>query len=306
MQEKLVSVIVPTYNTGEYLREALDSILSQTLENIETIVVDDGSTDDTPRILEEYKDRVTVITKKNAGQAAARNDAMKIASGKYIFFMDSDDWIEPDTLERCYELCERDNLDFCFFDGVSFGDELTGSKWQDYHRAASYKGVRKGYEIMYEMLKDGKYRCTVCMSLFRTSFLNKFKTRFHSGIIHEDELFSAQVYFNANRIESINAEFYHRRLRGNSIMTRKFGKRNVDGYMTVIDGCFEHVRTIAPRAKKTCRRLVSTILLSMMHNGYALPANEKVRIVKAVFRHPYSFRLKPFCILMLKGFVKKD
>lgn len=305
MSDTKVSVIIPVYNTGEYLKEAIDSILSQTLDGIEIIAVNDGSTDNSAEILDGYGDRITVITKKNAGQAAARNDALKIAGGRYIYFMDSDDWIDADTLERCYELCERDNLDFCFFDGVSFGEEETGSGWQDYHRAALYGGIRKGHEAMAEMLKDGRYRCTVCMSLFRMSFLQKYGIRFRAGIIHEDELFSAQVYFNANRIESLNAEFYHRRLRGESTMTRKFSKRNVDGYMTVIAGCLEYVRTVAPEARKACRRLVSTILLSMMQNGYSLPAAEKMRVVGAVIRHPYSFRFRPFCILLLKGLVKR-
>ncbi len=300
MSDIKVSVIIPVYNTGEYLREAIDSVLAQTLDSVETIVVDDGSTDDSAGIIAEYGDRVTVISKKNAGQAAARNDALKIAGGRYIYFMDSDDWIDPDTLERCYDLCERDNLDFCFFDAVSFGEEETGSGWQDYHRAAYYLGIRVGYEAMSEMLKDGKYRCSVCMSLFKTAFLNKFGIRFKPGIIHEDELFSAQVYFNANRIESLDAEFYHRRLRGESTMTKKFSKRNVDGYMTVIDGCFEYVRNVAPGARKACRQLVSTILLSMMQNGYRLPFREKMRIAGTVIRHPYSFKFRPFCILLLK------
>ena len=300
MAEIKVSVIIPVYNTGEYLREAIDSVLAQTLDNVETIVVNDGSTDNSADIIDGYGDRITVISKKNAGQAAARNDALKIAKGRYIYFMDSDDWIDSDTLERCYDLCERDNLDFCFFDAVSFGEEETGSGWQDYHRAAYYPGIRKGYEAMSEMLKDGRYRCSVCMSLFRTAFLEKFGIRFHPGIIHEDELFSAQVYFNANRIESLDAEFYHRRLRGESTMTKKFGKRNVDGYMTVIDGCLEYVRTVAPDAGKACRQLVSTILLSMMQNGYQLPLREKMRIVAAVLGHPYSFKFRPFCVLLLK------
>lgn len=302
MSAATVSVIIPVYNTGEYLREALDSVLAQTLDNVETIVVNDGSSDSSAAVIEEYRDRITVISKeKNAGQAAARNDAMKIAGGKYIYFMDSDDWIEPETLKCCYELCERDNLDFCFFDGVSFGEKESGSGWQDYHRSAMYAGVRKGHETMCEMLADGKYRCTVCMSLFRASFLNKYKLKFQSGIIHEDELFSALVYFNANRIESLEAEFYHRRLRGDSTMTRKFDRRNVDGYLTVVDSCIEYVRTFTPDARRACRLLVSTIMLSMMHNGYMLPFNEKKRIVKAVMKHPYSFRFKPFCILLLKG-----
>ena len=182
MSAPAVSVIIPVYNTAEYLREALDSVLGQTLKDIEIIAVNDGSTDGSDAILQEYSDRITVISKQNAGQAAARNDALRIARGEFIFFMDSDDMIRPETLERCLDLCRRDNLDFAFFDAASFGAEC----WQDYHRAAHYPGVLSGPETMAQMLSDGRYRCSVCMSLFRAESIRGIE--FYSGIIHEDEL----------------------------------------------------------------------------------------------------------------------
>ena len=294
-----VTVIIPVYNTAEYVCEAIDSVLAQTLPDIEVIAVDDGSTDGSAALLQSYGDRITVITKANGGQAAARNDALAVAHGDYICFLDSDDTLQPNTLERCHALCERDQLDFVFFDARSFGPGADSeSGWQDYHRAAHYPGIRRGPSTMQAMLHDGRYRCSVCMSLFRTAFLQRIGARFYPGIIHEDELFSALVYFRAERIEAIDAEFYNRRVRGESTMTKRFSRRNVDGYLTVIREAAAYVD--GSETRQAYRLLVQSILLSLMHNGWCLPAKEKRRIIACLLRHPYAFRLRPFAILLLK------
>ena len=98
----LISVIIPVYNVEEYIRTCLDSISSQTYSNLEIILVDDGSTDKSPGICDEYQERDSrfrVIHKKNGGQSSARNEALDIAKGEYVSFVDSDDWLESDMYE---------------------------------------------------------------------------------------------------------------------------------------------------------------------------------------------------------------
>ena len=110
----LLSVIVPIYNSKDYLSRCLDSILKQTLEDMEIICVDDGSTDSSPAILQEYakKDpRIRVITKKNQGLVAARKTGVKEAAGKYIGYVDSDDWIEPDMYETLCQYAQSNQAD---------------------------------------------------------------------------------------------------------------------------------------------------------------------------------------------------
>jgi glycosyltransferase involved in cell wall biosynthesis len=102
----LVSVIIPAHNAGRYLRECIDSVLSQSYPSLEIIVVDDGSTDDTPRIMSEFGDRIVAIRQDNAGAAAARNAGLFRARGKYIAFLDADDVWRPDKLERQVEVLE--------------------------------------------------------------------------------------------------------------------------------------------------------------------------------------------------------
>ena len=114
MEKDLISVIVPVYNIEKYLPRCIDSILNQTYKNWEAIFINDGSTDNSLKILEEYKrknERIKIIDKKNAGSGAARNDGIESSKGKYIAFLDSDDWYEEDFLEKLYNNLIENNSD---------------------------------------------------------------------------------------------------------------------------------------------------------------------------------------------------
>lgn len=292
----LVSVIIPVYNTADYLREAIDSVLAQTLQDFEVILIDDGSTDGSAGIISEYADRVNIITKRNAGQAAARNDGFDVAVGRYIYFMDSDDKIAPQTLEVCVNACERDDLDFCFFDGQTFGE----ISWFGYERSAGYTTVKKGPQTLLSMLNENKYRCSVCMCMYRRTFLLRHDIHFYPGIIHEDELFSAKAYFRAKKVRGIDQVLYYRRMRESSTMTAKYTEKHVDGYLTVAS----ELRKYDPytsQCRKARRKLISGYMKALMDNSWRLDSITRTRIAKTIlFKYPYSFRLRPFCVLMLK------
>ena len=106
-----ISIIVPVYNAEKYIGRCLHSLINQTLKDIEIIVIDDGSKDNTNKILQKYKDRIKIIKQKNSGVATARNKGLEIATGEYIYFVDSDDWIEKDTLEKLYSKAIDNNYD---------------------------------------------------------------------------------------------------------------------------------------------------------------------------------------------------
>lgn len=115
----LVSVVIPAYNVEDYIRECVDSVLNQSYENIEIIVVDDGSTDSTPGVADSLKsisDKVKVLHKSNGGLSSARNYGLKNANGEYVLFLDSDDWLELDACRQVVELAEENNADVVFFD----------------------------------------------------------------------------------------------------------------------------------------------------------------------------------------------
>lgn len=116
-----ISVIIPVFNVENYLAKCLDSVINQTLKEIEIICVDDGSTDNSFNILNEYKssdDRIQVYQQENGGHSAATNTALKYIKGDYIFFLDSDDWIELDALEKLYNNATENNCDLVLYDSI--------------------------------------------------------------------------------------------------------------------------------------------------------------------------------------------
>ena len=119
-----ISVILPAYNVADYLPRALDSLLGQPFRDYEALVVDDGSTDRTGEICDEYArrdPRVQAIHQKNAGAPAARNAAIQISRGKYLYFMDGDDWAEPDMLEKMHALATKTGAQLVVDGGMSIG-----------------------------------------------------------------------------------------------------------------------------------------------------------------------------------------
>lgn len=300
----LVSVIIPVYNSREYLAEAIQSVLDQSLESVEIIAVNDGSTDGSLEVLESFGDRIRIMSQKNSGQGAARNRALALASGDFVYFMDSDDWIDRNTLESCVARCLKDNLDFVFFDAVSFGAEYDKTaSWFDYHRAGSYPQVIQGCIAMKDMLGRGLYRCSVCMCLYRRDFITKNGIYFPEGILHEDEFFSAAAYLKAGRIAGIAEEFYHRRLRGNSVMTITFSERNAEGYLTTLKLCEELGDT--RQEKDAVRLLTKGFVTSLMHNSWNLPLRYRTKIAWTIVTHyPYAFSAKPFLALLFKKYLR--
>lgn len=121
----LVSIIVPIYNVEQYLTECLDSLVNQTLRDIEIICVNDGSPDHSADIVRRYMHldaRITLIEQENRGLSGARNTGLRVAKGEYVYFMGSDDWLEADAMDICYNVAKKDRIDVVFFDAQVFKD----------------------------------------------------------------------------------------------------------------------------------------------------------------------------------------
>ena len=222
-----VSVIIPVYNVEKYLRECLDSIVNQTLREMEIICVDDGSTDGSPEILREYgeKDcRITIISQENRGISSARNHGADIASGEYFYFMDGDDILERDALSRLYQLSEEKSLDVLYFDGESFFEteelkEIKKNYITYYARKGDYSRVMTGPQMLHEMIAMDEYRSSLCLQFISSVHYRQENLRFEEGIIGEDNIFTFQCIMPAHRVYHMKEAFFHRRVRGNSVMT---------------------------------------------------------------------------------------
>jgi len=259
-----VSVIIPVYNTEKYLSEALDSIVNQTLQDIEIITINDGSKDNSLQILNTYAQRdkrIKVFSQQNQGLSATRNVGINKAIGKYIYFFDSDDILAPMALEKCFDKCEAENLNFCIFDADIFYDDDSIDKLMfDYQRCGLLKDkIYSGKEIMRELLPIGKFRASSCLYLINLSYLRGLNL-YYEHIIQEDELFSFILYIQAEKVGVIAETFFHRRVRKQSIMTVSYSSKNLNSYFFTVDKMIAFPakdKATKDIVKSSCKNIVS-------------------------------------------------
>lgn len=225
----LISVIIPVYNVEQYLRQCVDSVLAQSYTYFEILLIDDGSTDNSGVICDQYssKDkRIIVIHQKNAGLSEARNRGLNSANGKYVYFLDSDDWIKAETLSTLVKKAHNDNADMVFFDSMSFEDsEKDYQIPQRYIRKHEYS-PNKGLTVFEQMQTYKEFHSAVPLLFFRKLFLVESGISFYPGILYEDMLFTFEVLTKADKVAQCKEPFYQRRYRNQSITQSKVTEKN--------------------------------------------------------------------------------
>lgn len=220
-----ISIIVPVYKSAKYLSECVDSILKQTFQDFELILVDDGSPDDCPEICDEYEkkdDRVIVIHQKNAGAAAARNAGLEIASGDYIGFVDSDDYIEPYMYERMIHKANKYNCDLivcdCLKENKTTSAIYTHEVQGGYYDSKEYK--EKYFPILL-ILPNIEYPLTISnwACIVKRDVLIRGNIRYQEGIrFSEDWLFGSLVALYSENLYYMKSEYlYHYRMNEDSV-----------------------------------------------------------------------------------------
>ena len=212
-----LSVIIPVYNVENYLRECLDSITNQTVKDIEIICIDDGSSDNSPDILKEYQkkdSRIKIITKENGGQASARNLGIKEAQGEYIAFIDSDDFIEAEMLEKLYTKAKDDNLDIAMCKIATYNNQTKEIKDNVWYYML---GIFRDFEKDIFNHKDTKeFTCNIAVTpynkIYKTSLIKDNGILFPEGLIFEDEKFFYDTYLRAKRVSIIPEFLYYYRV----------------------------------------------------------------------------------------------
>ena len=224
----MLSVIIPVYNVENYLNECLDSVINQTLEDMEIICIDDGSTDNSQDILKEYlkKDkRIKIITKENEGQAIARNLGIKEAKGEYIAFVDSDDFIEATMFEKLYTKAKDNNLDIAMCKIATYNNQTKEIKDNVWYYML---GVFRDFEKDIFNHKDTKeFTCNIAVTpynkIYKTTLLKENNILFPEGLIFEDEKFFYDTYLRAKRVSIIDEFLYYYRInrKGSTVDTIK-------------------------------------------------------------------------------------
>lgn len=237
MKEDLVSIIIPVYNVKQYLDDCMSSVLNQTHTNIEVLLIDDGSTDGSGELCDVYAQtdsRVRVVHQMNKGQAAARNCGIASAKGKYITFVDSDDYIDRtmvDTLleyfvESGFVMCQKTKVD-------ADGNSISAVQYQK-----KCDCIRKN--VYFRRLRNNPDYIVVWGKLFARHLFQDI--RFLEGIQYEDEEIMPQLVHLSKEICIVDKPLYFYRIRENSTMTKPFSKKSLD-IITVCEKRIEYYRS---------------------------------------------------------------
>lgn len=203
-----ISIIIPVYKVEDYLRQCVDSVLGQTMADFEMILVDDGSPDRCPQICDELAaedERIRVIHKKNGGLSSARNEGMKIATGEFLFFLDSDDFLHPQTMEILLDIAEKEQCDIscCNYQTI----EKREVHYQRIELPVSYRVFSN--EQVLEKMYDQSLGMTViaCAKLYRRSLFEGIE--YPEGCLHEDEFTTYKLYYRAKKVSYTEEKLYY-------------------------------------------------------------------------------------------------
>lgn len=287
----MVSIIVPVYKVEKYLNRCVGSILSQTYKNLEVILVDDGSPDNSGVICDEYaqKDgRIKVIHKQNGGLSSARNAGLEIATGKYVSFVDSDDWLDCKFIETLIDVMVKTESDMsaCSFCRTK-GDFAKRNKFEQ-----NPKIVKDKYFAIFD---ENSYAGYACNKLFKREIIEKYNLRFDEKIFNgEDFPFALEYVHNSQKTSYINQDLYFYFFREMSIMN---SIRLSERFISIIyarEKALDFLRTNAPKCYDVCKASYLSILLKIKYmsalniekyNALYLDVNEKInKNKKGLFR----------------------
>ena len=238
-----ISIIVPVYQVEKYLKKCVDSVLSQLQADVELILVDDGSQDSSGKICDEYSrhnQNVIALHKKNGGLSSARNFGMTRASGEYIMFLDSDDWLEQGCIVRFLDYIDRYKSDLIV--AKAFLVDENGKK----KSKIDYK-IQEGFYTCEDYLKEIRDKRNYCacapFTIYNANFLRKHRFRFMDGIVNEDELWTAEVLLKAESVFFADFYFYNNLIRFGSITHSKDMTKYGEDLLTVTNKMCQLVNT---------------------------------------------------------------
>lgn len=264
MTDIRLSVIIPVYNAESYFQRCLDSLARQQLDGVEVIIINDGSRDRSGEIARAFQARqapavtVRVIDQANAGQGAARNRGLALARGRYIYFLDADDFLEPDSLAPLCAAADQDDLDCLLFDryDIRTADGLTLTDRRPSGRTLSATEPLAGSALFARLIEQGAYSVLVTTLLLRRDLLDRLSLRFCEGINHEDELFMFCLILGSRRARYSPECRYNHLIRPGSVMTGQSTLASFMGNSAVFMGMGDFIarHPVEPVAQAAVRR----------------------------------------------------
>lgn len=219
MNKKLVSIIVPIYNVEKYIKTTVESLMAQNYKDIQIILVDDGSPDNSAKIIDDLSkkdNRINIIHKKNGGVSSARNEGLKVAKGDYIMFVDGDDWVEDNYVEYFVELIEKSNCDIA----------MNRNNFSKYNKKSKNNSYEITAEKAIEWIYLGKLFVAVWNKIYKSSIIKKNNIYFDETIWYgEGMLFNIDCLQYVERVAIGEKSVYHQISNPNSAM-RKFNLKS--------------------------------------------------------------------------------
>lgn len=288
LDTKLISIIIPVYKVEKYINKCIESVLCQTYQNIEIILVDDGSPDQCPKICDEYAkrdSRIRVIHQKNMGLSAARNSGIDIAKGKYVGFVDSDDYIEPDMYEKLYRAISLANAELAICNYHSVEED---GREKERKSLTMKDEVLSAYEAL-EKLQGSEwwFYVTAWNKLYKKELFDKI--RFPVGKVNEDQFIVHELFYECNVIATISNVLYHYVQRKGSIMNSNVSVKRLDDIEAIYGRYIfykkNHLDTLLPGLSAVIKNQYEMIRWSVSRNSNA----EKKCVIRAdkMFREVY-------------------
>ena len=296
----LFTVIIPVYKVEPYIRQCIDSVLSQTVTDWEIILVDDGSPDDCGVICDTYarqNTNIQVIHQKNEGLSAARNTGLKTAKGEYIVFLDSDDMLESNALETFSTAINDNRADIYAAYPLCINEEDC-STYPRFGRRALQKAAMHGREFLELGFSQGALEAPAPFNIYRREFLLDHSLYFKVGILHEDERWMPEVFLFAGSVCEVDYTFYLYRIRPGSITTST--KPKVKNALDLFQTCNE-LETIARKYKrcqvKWLRNHLAMVYMSASFFGRLDLANSSKMDRFFPIRNAYSVKNRAKAVL---------
>lgn len=271
---ELISVIVPVYNVEKYLKKCIDSLLQQTYQNLQIILVDDGSTDSSGIIADAYEqehERIEVHHKKNGGLSDARNCGLKYAKGKYVCFLDSDDWVTTDMIETLYRNIKENDADVSEAQYIRVEDE-NQKPIQNEEKVYVFDNIQASINLRNYQLNQ----IVAWNKMYKKECFENIKFPF--GKIHEDEFTTYKVLYACKKIVVSTKVLFFYRNTPNSIMNKKFSRKRLH----VIEAYDEAIAFYEERKEKELKKLTIIcylyILLKIKEESNACVCEERVEI----------------------------
>lgn len=319
-----VSVIIPVYNVEKYLEKCVESVCCQTLKDIEIILIDDESPDSCPKICEDLKEkdsRIKVIHKKNGGLGYARNTGLDIAKGTYISFVDSDDYIEPDMLEKLYEYAVKEDADYAFAGYRRFFGGKTISVHQMVEKLEIWRGQDEIKEYLMDLLamppsceKDSRFEAVICKGILKKSTIDKNMIRFVSEreIISEDIIWDIDFFSKSECIVALPDIYYNYRYNPKSL-TMNYKKNRFDENKKLYFEIEKRIKGLYSKEeyeKRLPRYFLATVRIAIFQEGDFFRENgitnmqhmmKKIvndeLVEKTLELYPYHMMCKKYAIL---------